>query len=116
MTRNRTLVNELSNDSRKPVGMVDPAPVPLWRRSPVRLQLVRAVQVQGDQFVGVQGVSEFWLFVQGDPDCGHGYVVSDDARGLLLQLCAPDGKHAQQVFIGWSNVAGITERAPRRPE
>lgn len=112
MTRNRTPVNELSTDPRKPAGMVDTTSTALWRRSPVRLQLVRAVQVQGDQFVGVQGVSEFWLYPKGEQDTGHGYVLADDARGLLLQL-EKSGTAAQQVFVGWGNVAGISERTPK---
>lgn len=109
MTRKRNLVNELSNEPGRAV-FVEPEAAPLWATKHTRLQLVRAIQIRGDQFVGVQGCSELWLYPKGSPDCGHGYVVSDDHRGLTIQLCAPGGAHTQLAFIGFGNVAGITER------
>lgn len=114
MTRKRTPVNEILSDMTTDIHVHLPtktAPA-FWATKYTRLQLIRAIQVKGDQFVGTQGVSEIWLYPQGQPDSGHGYVVSDDARGLLVQLVAA-GQPTQQAFLSWGNVAGVTERTAK---
>ena len=109
MSRKRNPINEIIDPSPGRSYVVDPETKPLWQDKHTRLQLVRAIQIKGDQFVGTQGVSEIWLYPQFQPDCGHGYVVSDDHRGLVIQLCVA-GKPTQLAFVGFGNIAGVTER------